>query len=110
MTTDMESNSKKYVSCQIHRFTIYPHFGSVAGKQIIKYFVHLMIIWVVNLVESFLSDKGIELMYQKIQIGMLLLVPVIIFLNVSISIILIWLVRKKVSSFETCAKTFVVIK
>ena len=83
----MENNSKNNTGYQIHCCTICLTFGSVSGKQIIQYFVHLRTIWVTNLVDFFVIDVGSEVIFQKKDLIMILCAPVMIFITTNISII-----------------------
>ena len=64
-TKATESNGKKYVSCNIHCCTICPTSVRVAGKQIICSYIHLLIIWALKIVESFISDEEAELFQEN---------------------------------------------
>ena len=65
MTTDVESNIKNYASYHINRCNLCPTFRRVAGKYIIQSFYHLIILWVLNPVESFVGDVGMEVFSNK---------------------------------------------
>ena len=111
MTTHAERNTEKNTNCQIHCCTICTNFMRTASKNIIQYLVHLRIIWVVKLMDYFISDSDVEVMFQEIiYMSMLIFAPVIIFLTNFISIILIWFIVKEVFYFTPCAKKLVVIK
>ena len=58
ITTYAEINKKKYMSFEIHHYTICPTFGSISGKQIIQSFFHLRISIVVNIMDYFVGDLG----------------------------------------------------
>ena len=45
----VEINREKYAIFQIHCCTICPTFGSISSKYIIQSFVHLKIIWLVDI-------------------------------------------------------------
>ena len=75
----MESSIEKNTSFQIHCCTIFPTFGSVSGKQIIQSFVYLIIMWVVNTMDYFVSYVGAEVMFQEIiDLSMLIFASVIV--------------------------------
>ena len=99
------------MSCKIHCCTIFPTFVSVAGKQIIQYFIKFIIMWAMKMVEYFVSDVGTEVMYQEIIYpSMIILAVVMVFITTSISILLVWLIGKKIFSFEPCATKLMIIK
>ena len=56
----METIRNKYVSCHNHCCTICPTFGSIADKGIIYYFVGLIIMWVLKIVECYFGGVGLK--------------------------------------------------
>ena len=74
--------------------------GAYSENKVIQSFFHLVIMWVVNLVEFFICDLGVEVMFQNIiQLSMLVFEPVMIFLPTPISIIFSQFIGNKVFSF-----------
>ena len=58
--TPQHKNLNNYHVLQI----LHPYFGFIAGKSVIESFIHLKIIWLLKLVESFEGDVGAEVMFQ----------------------------------------------
>ena len=85
----MDINSQSFLSWHINCCYIRLTFWGVSGKNIILLFVHFRTMWVVNLVEYFVRNVEMEVMFQKTrQTSMLLFAPLMIFLSTFISILL----------------------